>query len=53
MGRLLTNILLGEGTVINKYFTWGGDAYKQKFYLGRGGAGDVFKEIFFLGRGRL
>ena len=35
-----------EGTFINKNFTWGGDVYKQKFYLGRG---RFINKTFYLG----
>ena len=51
--------LLGEGTFINKHFTWGGDVNKEKIWGGTlikkkfTCGGDVCKQKIYLGMGRL
>ena len=51
-GKFIKIMLLGEGTFINRKFTWGGDVYKQKFYLGRGHLwGETIINKILLGEG--
>ena len=51
METFINKILLGEGTLINKNITWGGDVYKQKVLLGEGTF--INKNFTWGGMGRL